>query len=246
MKKLILISAIALMLASCSKPKTGESDKQFPPISLVNHYEYFSGDHEFQQLGTAFLLKFQNDTFAITTKHTLAVLKTDSLKMLTLDNFIKTWTMSPLDKPEEKVIIDRLLNEDKNESLKSKKMRETDWLIFSIKENRSNVLPLEIRETPLKKGEKMYAVGWTRHMTEGKQRVYEFEYYRQNGNRHFMKMKLIPGLMGGLSGGPVVDENGKLVGMVAGNKFCYMAMQNMFWPVGMDGITAFLTEYQSR
>lgn len=114
MKNIILYVSIILMLFSCSKAKVAVSDKQFPAISLVNHYEYYSGEHKYQQLGTAFLLKYQNDTFAITTKHTLAFLKPDSIKNLTLENFIKTWTMRPLNKENELVLVDKLLNEDKS------------------------------------------------------------------------------------------------------------------------------------
>lgn len=245
MKNAFFYLLIVIILFSCSDAKIGVSDKQFPPISLVNHYEYFSGEHKFHQLGTAFLLKYRNDTFAITTKHTLAVLKPDSIKNLTLENFITKWTMSPLNKENEKVVIDKLLNEDKDEEIKSRKKFKTDWLVFSIKENSANVVPLEFRETPLIKGEKFYAVGWTRHMKEGDQRVYEFEYYKKKGTHHLMKRLLIPDKMGGLSGGPVVDENGKLVGLVSGHEFSILAMQKMFWPVGTDGLKVFLDNYQS-
>ncbi|NJO92188.1 MAG: hypothetical protein HC831_26885 [Chloroflexia bacterium] len=68
---------------------------------MINHYEYFNGEHEFKQLGTAFLLKYKNDTFAITAKHILAVIKPDSLKNLTLESFVKAWTMRPLNKENE-------------------------------------------------------------------------------------------------------------------------------------------------
>lgn len=240
MKTAIIYISLALTLISCSESKIGVSEKQFPPISLVNHYEYYSGEHKHNQLGTAFLLKYRNDTFAITAKHMLAFLKPDSIKKLTLDNFISKWTMSPLNKRNEVVVIDKLLNEDKNEELKSKEKFKTDWLIFSIKENNANVQPLEFRETPLNKGEKCYAIGWTRHMKEGDQRVYEFKYYKSKGTHHIMKHKLIPDKFGGLSGAPVVDTDGKLVGIVSGHEFIVLAMQKMFSPVGTTGLKAFL------
>lgn len=245
-KKIILYVSVVTMLCSCSKAKVAVSDKQFPPISLVNHYDYYSGEHKYHQLGTAFLLKYRNDTFAITTKHTLAFLKPDSIKNLTLDNFIKTWTMHPLNKENEVVITDRLLNEDKSESLKGKDKFVKDWLVFSIKENNAKVTPLEFREAPLKKGEKLYAVGWTRHMKEGEQRVYEFEYYKKKGTHHLMRRILIPEKMGGMSGGPVIDDTGKLVGIVSGHEFSILAMEKMLSPVGTDDLKAFLDNYQTK
>jgi len=243
MKNVFPYLIFTLILVSCSKAKVSVSDKQFPPVSLVNHYEYFGGEHKFTQLGSAFLLKYKNDTFAITAKHILAILKPDSIYNLTLDNFIKVWSMRPLNKEDEIVIMDKLLNEDKTESLKAKTLHEKDWLVFSIKENRAKVIPLEFRETPPVKGEKFYAVGWTRHMKEGAQRIYEFEYYKTKGTHHLMKKLIIPEKMGGLSGGPVVDESGKLVGIVSKNEFSLFPMEKMFAPVGTDDLKAFLDNY---
>lgn len=243
MKSKIYYLLFIFALASCSKAQFSESPKQFPSTSLINHFEYFEGEHKFYQLGTAFLIKYKNDTFAITAKHILAVLKPDSSKNLTLENFIKTWTMRPLNKENEIVIVDKLLNEDEKESLKSKKLYEKDWLVFSIKENNANVIPLEFRENPLIKGEKLYAIGWTRHMKEGNQRVYEFEYYKTKGTHHLMKKLIIPEKMGGLSGAPVVDEDGKLVGIVSNSKFNLFSMEKMFAPVGTIELKAFLDNY---
>lgn len=243
MKKLIFCSLFIIAFVSCSKAKVSVSDKKFPPTSLINHFEYFDGEHEFHQLGSAFLLKYKNDTFAITAKHILAILKPDGMKNLTIDNFIKKWTMSPLNKENEIVIIDKLLNEDKSENLKSKTQFEKDWLVFSIKENRSTVIPLEFRETPLVKGEKLYIIGWTRHMKEGAQRVYEFEYYKTNGTHFLLKKLIVPEKMGGLSGGPVVDINGELVGIVSNSKFSFWDMENLISPVGIVELKENLDNY---
>ena len=246
MKKIFHYLFFIIAFASCSTAIISVSEKQFPSTSLINHYEYFKGEHEFKQLGTAFLLKYRNDTFAITAKHILAVLKPDSSKNLTLENFVKAWTMSPLNKENEIVTVDKLLNENKNESLKSETLYEKDWLAFSIKENRSNVIPLEFREKPLVKGEKLFVIGWTRNMKEGNQHVYEFEFYKTKGTHHLIKKLIIPEKMGGLSGGPVVDEDGKLVGIVSTSEFSLFAMENMLAPVGTVDLKAFLDNYLNK
>ena len=154
--------------------------------------------------------------------------------------------MSPLDKKSEIVIIDKLLNEDKSENLKSKTLFEKDWLVFSIKENKSKVIPLEFRDTPLVKGEKLYIIGWTRHMKEGAQRVYEFEFYKTNGTHFLLKKIIVPEKMGGLSGGPVVDVNGKLVGIVSTGKFSFWNMEKLISPVGIVELKEFLDNYINK
>ena len=246
MKKIFHCLFFIVAFASCSTAIVSVSEKQFPSISLINHFEYFKGEHEFKQLGTAFLLKYKNDTFAITAKHILAFIKPDSSKNLTLENYVKVWTMSPLNKENEIVIVDKLLNEHKNESLKAETLYEKDWLAFSIKANRANVIPLEFREKPLVQGEKLYVIGWTRNMKEGDQRVYEFEFYQTKGTHHLMKKLIIPEKMGGLSGGPVVDEEGKLVGIVSTSEFNLFTMENMLAPVGTDDLKAFLDNYLNK
>lgn len=246
MKNKLSYLLIIVAFMSCSRAEFSVSPQQFPSTGLINHYEYFEGEHKFNQLGTAFLLKYKNDTFAITAKHILAVLKPDSIKNLTLDNFIKNWTMSPLDNQNEIVTIDKLLNDDKKENLNSKTVYEKDWLVFSIKKNNANVIPLEFRENPLIKGEKLYAIGWTRHMTEGKQRVYEFEFFKTKGTHLLMKELIIPEQMGGLSGAPVVDKDGKLVGIISISKFNLITMEKMLSPVGTDELKSFLDDYLNK
>lgn len=246
MRKIFHLLFIILALISCSKAKVAVSDKKFPAITLINNYEYFEGKHEFKQLGCAFLLKYKTDTFAITAKHILAILKTDSAKSLIIENFVKKWTMTPLNNENEVVVVDKLLNENKEENLKSKKIYEKDWLLFSIKENKTNVIPLEFREKPLIKGEKLFVVGWTRHMKGGNQRVYEFEFYKTKGTHYLMKKLIIPEKMGGLSGAPVVDNDGKLVGIVSISEFNLFALENMVSPVGIVELKEFLDSHLNK
>lgn len=216
MKSIFLfIFLITLSLNSLAQEKT--SAKRFDEITLVNEITFFDSKFDQPRFSCGFLLKYGKDTLAITAKHLLNVIKSDKMKTTSFENSIKSWSLYPLLKPKELITTDKLLNENKSELLANKATYVNDLLVFSIKENHSKVKPLEIRTSALIPGEKLYAVGWTRKMESGDQRVYEFEFYKIIGNRILLKDIIVPELFGGLSGAPIVDENGKVVGIVSGS-----------------------------
>lgn len=184
---------------------------------MVNGINFFDSKFDQPRFSCGFLLKYGNDTLAITAKHLLNVIKSDQMKAVSFENRIKSWSLYSLTKKTELVITDQLLNENKSELLANKATYVNDLLVFSIKGNHSKVKPLDIRTTALIPGEKLYAVGWTRKMESGDQRVYEFEFYKIIGNRILLKDIIVPELFGGLSGALIVDENGKVVGIVSGS-----------------------------
>ncbi|RZK18744.1 MAG: hypothetical protein EOO43_12280, partial [Flavobacterium sp.] len=182
MKWLYLTAFMHILVANCfSQEKT--SSKKFDDIALLNKVDFIDSKYDQQKFGCAFLLKFKNDTFGVTAKHLLKFIKSDEMKGVSFDSGIKKWSLFPLSKPSENIVVEKLLNENKNETITEKATYEDDWLIFALKENHSNVKPLEIRETPLIRGEKLFVVGWTRKMESGEQRVYEFEYFKTIGKR---------------------------------------------------------------
>lgn len=245
MKRIIYTCVILIVFSSCDKPEK-LSTKTFPPVSLINKVDFVEPDKDWDNIACAFLLKYHEDTFAVTAKHILNVIKTDSMKYLTIDGFIKDWSFRQLSKDDECVVAEKLLNQDLSEILSSKTVFQNDWLVFSIKSNKSIVKPLEFRETPLKKGEKLYVVGWTRKMKEGDQRIYEFEYYKTKGNHILLKEICVPKLFGGLSGSPVLDENGLLVGIVSNKTFEITALKRMFSPCKVDNLRCFLDSIKEK
>lgn len=216
------------------------SSKKFDEIALVNGITFFDSKFDQPRFSCGFLVKYGKDTLAITAKHLLNVIKSDQMKAVSLENNINSWSLYPLAKKEELVITDKLLNENKAELLKDKSTYVNDLLVFSIKENRSKVKPLEIRTDPLVPGEKLYAIGWTRKMESGEQRVYEFEFYKIIGNRILLKDVVVPELFGGLSGAPVVDENGKVVGIVSGSTTDPDTKQKYFSPFYLRDLASFI------
>lgn len=209
------ISLFALLIITACTGQEKISDKTFEEMTLVNKIDFFDSKLDQPKFSCGFLLQYNNEIYAVTAKHLLKIIKPAKMKTLSFENNIKSWSLYSLENKAETVVCDKLLNENKSENLEAKSTYENDWLLFSIKENHSKIKPLQIRTTPLITKEKLYVVGWTRKIESGKQRVYEFEYYKTINNRILLKDIIVPEQFGGLSGAPVVDEKGMLVGIVS-------------------------------
>lgn len=216
------------------------SQENFEDIALTNRIDFVDSKFDQSRFSCGFLIKHNANVFAVTAKHLLKIIKTDEMKTLTFENHIKNWILYPLDKKEQLVITDKLLNENNSASLDDQSTYNQDWLVFSIRTNHSNVKPLEFRATPLNPGEKVYVIGWTRKMENGSQRVYEFEYYKSIGNRLLLKDLIVPEQFGGLSGAPVIDKQGLVVGIVSGGTVDPDTNKKYFSPCTIDGLIKFL------
>ncbi|MES2574950.1 MAG: trypsin-like serine protease [Bacteroidota bacterium] len=243
--KFTFLFSIALLLTACFGQEK-VSTKTFDSITLVNKIDFFDSKLDQAKFSCGFLLQYNNETYAITAKHLLKHIKPESMKTLSFENNIKSWSLYPLENKSEIIICDKLLNENKSENLKDESIYDNDWLVFSIKENSSKVKPLQIRTSPLIAGEKIYVVGWTRKMETGKQRVYEFEYYKTIGNRILLKDVIVPEKFGGLSGSPVVDEKGLLVGIVSGGTDDPETDKKYFSPCSITNLVSFLDKVKAN
>jgi hypothetical protein len=222
------------------------SEKVFQEIALVNKIDFYNQKYDQPRFSCGFLLKHGPDTFAVTAKHLLNIIKTDKMKTLAFDDEIRSWSMYPLNKEGELIITDKLLNDDQSDLLANKSTYDKDWLLFSIKGNHSQIKPLEIRKTAIDPGEKLYAVGWTRTMNSGPQRVYEFEYYKTIGNRLLLKDLVVPEKFGGLSGAPVLDEQGLVVGIVSGGTTDPATDKKYFSPCSLESMIVVLEKLQKK
>jgi len=239
MKVLSLFSLfLSLNLACFSQEAT--SAKNFDPVALVNKIDFINPKYDQPKFACGFLLLNGNDTFAVTAKHLLKHIKSDGMMTVSLDNQIRLWSMYSLTNTSETVSCDALLNENKTALLDAKSTYEEDWLVFSIKNNQSKVRPLIARTTPLIAGEKLYVVGWTRTMETGPQRVYEFTYYKTIGNKLLLEEVIVPEKFGGLSGAPVLDEQGLVVGIVSGGTVDPETDKKYFAPCSITGVISFL------
>lgn len=189
-------------------------------IGLINNVSYQDSSFDNSNASNGFLVAYNGKTYAITAKHVLMIAKTDAMKFVDFEGGLKQWKMHPKNDSTKYVITDKLLNTNKKDSLTWTYMDTNwdtyeDWLVFSVKENKTNYTPLLFRKKPLKKGERLYAVGWTYKDTAGPQRAYEYKFDNTEGNFHTLIQTRGPKNMGGLSGAPVVDTIGRIVGLVS-------------------------------
>jgi V8-like Glu-specific endopeptidase len=213
--KILIILFSAVSIISCSSTKRLSKT----PIGLINNVSYKDTSFNNANAANGFLVQYKNNNYAVTAKHVLMIAKTDKMKFVDFEDGLKEWKMHPKNDTSEFVIMDKLLNSNRKDSLTWGYMDSNwdtynDWLVFSIKENKSMYKPLNFRSTPLEKGENVYVIGWSYADTVGAQNVYEYTYDKTEGNYHQLIQKKGPESLGGLSGSPIVDVKGELVGLV--------------------------------
>ncbi|MFH1194885.1 MAG: serine protease [bacterium] len=194
-----------------------EEKKTFPAITMINHVEFYDTIANNPIAGCSFLLKSDKGVFAITCKHALWVAKSKEMNGIHFEGTLKEWRMQRKDDSTKYVITDKLLNEDRNELIGEKNVN-SDYLVFSIKENNCDVKPVMLRETELIQGEQLYLLGWSFADKTGPQRIYKAKYFKRIEN-HILIEHEDNSNLAGMSGGPVVDEAGNLVGIVSNYYF---------------------------
>ncbi len=186
---------------------------EWPQITMINQIDYTDKQHPIG--GCGFLLDTGDEVLAVTAKHVLKYFKSDSMNTVSFGNTLKQWRMFPKDSPDDIVVLDSLINEDSTESL-DQIPPEKDWLLFTIKEQSPNIQPLKFRTEPLEEGETVYIVGWRYSDKDCPQVVYEGNFVRSESGSFLITTKeLADNTIPGLSGSPVIDAKGYLLGLMS-------------------------------
>ena len=186
---------------------------EWPLITMINQIEYTDKNHPVA--GCGFLLDTGDEILAATAKHILTYFKSETMKSVCFNNTLKLWKMFPKNNPDDVVIVDKLINEKPEEPLE-RIPSEIDWLLFTIKQRSPNIQPLKFRPGPVKKGERVYIVGWRYTDKDCPQVVYEGNFVRkEKGSLLITTKELSDNTMPGLSGSPVIDSKGYLIGIMS-------------------------------
>lgn len=215
-KVFVLATIVTMVVISCSTTKSLKNT----PIGLINNVSYQDSSFDNSNASNGFLVGHKGKTYAITAKHVLMIAKTDAMKFVDFEGGLKRWKMHPKNDSTKYLITDRLLNTNRKDSLTWSYMDTNwdtydDWLVFSVKENKTDHTPLSFRKKPLKKGELLYVVGWSYKDTIGSQHTYEYKFDTTEGNFHNLVQIRGPKSLGGLSGAPIVDAKERIVGLVS-------------------------------
>jgi hypothetical protein len=187
--------------------------EDWPKIAVVNQIDYTDGHHPVA--GCGFLLEVGDEVLAATAKHVLTYFKSGEMDSVDFRGSLKSWKMFPKDRPAELVVVGELINQDSGESLQRIPC-ERDWLVFTVEQASEEIQPLRFRTTPLQEGEPVYVIGWRYTEKSCPQIVYEGEYVRSERGAVLITVeKLIDNTIPGLSGAPVIDARGYLIGMMS-------------------------------
>jgi hypothetical protein len=213
---LLFVSALCCSRSDLGDEKSDwiETPKdQWPQIAMINSIEYVDAHHPVA--GCSFLLDTGTDTIAATAKHILTYFKSKAMSSVSFENTLKIWRMYPKDSQDDVVVVDQLINEDRNEPIDDIPSKY-DWLLFSIKKGSQNIQPLKFREKPLVPGEQVFIIGWRYTDKDCSQRIYQGNYVRSADGAVVISTKeLADNTIPGLSGAPVVDSNGRLIGLMS-------------------------------
>jgi hypothetical protein len=190
------------------KPQT-----EWPQITMINQIEYTDKNHPIA--GCGFLLDTGDEILAATAKHILIYFKSDSMKTVSFGNALKLWRMFPKNNPGDAVVLDKLINENPKEPLE-RIPPERDWLLFTIKVRSRNIQPLKFRFDPMQEGEAVYIIGWRYTDTDCSQVIYKGNLVLvEEGSFLITTNELADNTTPGLSGSPVIDSNGYLLGLMS-------------------------------
>jgi len=187
--------------------------EKWPQITMINQIDYINKYHPVA--GCGFLLDTGKDTIAVTAKHILTYFKSEKMDGVDFKATLKSWKMAPKNNLADVVLIDKLINKAPDEPI-NRVPSSMDWLLFSVKEMSPNIQPLKFRTEPFVEGEAVYIVGWRYSDKNCAQVIYEGRFVKsEEGSLLISTKKLADNTMPGLSGSPVIDSRGRLIGLMS-------------------------------
>ena len=223
----LIIFSFLLLTFSCNnepqiinkEPWIDKPVSLWPDFALTNTISFT--DTTYSDFANSFLINTGIDTIGVSCKHLFMVFeKQPGINNIDLGTEFRYWNLYPKNKKENTVSIKRLINRNLNEKIGSyNTLKVRDWIIFEIEDLNTEVYPLKIRFTPVRKNEIVYAVGWgVKQKDNSKPALIKLQCFDNLGDYFYTKRLKTNTQPHGRSGSPVIDKNGYLVGIVSGQE----------------------------
>lgn len=208
---------ILILFILFSSALFAQNESQFPNITLTNSIEYKDTSFTNNHPGCGFLIDVGDEILAVTCKHVLWENKPLNISTVDVNDQIVNWKMFIRNDKSQYVILDKLINNNPNEKI-GEWNTDKDFLVFTIKENHSNIKPLKLAAKRAQKGDTLYKVGWAFKDKDVPQQI-----YRSSVFKYLDQVILIQDFersnQAGTSGSPVINKNLELHGIVSSWKY---------------------------
>ncbi|MCK5029113.1 MAG: trypsin-like peptidase domain-containing protein [Bacteroidales bacterium] len=208
-----LLSIILLI----SLTARAQENIQFPSITLVNSIEYIDTSFKDNHPGCGFLIDIGDEILAVTCKHVLWENKPLNVSTVNINDQITSWKMFVRNDQSQYVVLDKLINNNPSEKI-GEWNTDKDYLVFTVKENHSNVKALKLASERAHSNDTIYKIGWSFKDKEVPQQTYISKIHKYLGPSILIQ-DLIRSFQAGTSGSPVINKKQELLGIVSTWKY---------------------------
>ncbi|WP_396602942.1 hypothetical protein [Algibacter sp. R77976] len=157
---LIIFSFLLLSFGCKNEPQVTKEPwiekpvSEWPDFALTNKISFT--DTTYTDIANSFLVNTGIDTIGVSCKHFFMVFEKQlGIHNIDLGPDFKYWDLYPKNKKEKAISIKKLINRNPNEKIgQFNTLKVRDWIIFYIKSLNTELYPLKIRFTRVKKKKK--------------------------------------------------------------------------------------------
>lgn len=212
MRTIALVVALATSVLSLS---AAAGEKTYPLLSGRNAVSFNDPQYDRDYIGMAFVIDHQGRYYGVTAKHVLMVVNHPQIKHVDPRAELKSWTMVAQTQDPKSVEFGELLNADGTEALDMEVLK-VDALVFEL-DDPGPFTPIKLSKAAPVAGDELHALGCTFATSDDcTQDVYSGHFVASTERNLLVDMGDIElGNLRGLSGGPVLNARGELVGIVS-------------------------------